>query len=161
MDILFEQQIVQNELLAAEAIWHAVQEGFEVRQRTVGVPMPLVFLVLPLVFHRQTAISLSTKTKPGALYKALIQEPEITVGLQERMQAMSDKTLRSLALALDAEFLALDVEGDQYLIPLRRTTPVNHVTDEVKTIMNAAKRVGQALGEMAPAQVLALLHVRF
>ena len=161
MDILFEQQIVQNELLAAEAIWHAVMEGFEIRQRTVGVPLPLAFLILPLVFHRRTALALSTKTQPGALYKALVQEPEITVGLQERMQAMSDRTLRSLAVAFDTELLALDIEGSHNLFPVRKTPPVSHVTDDVKTIMNAAKRVGQALGEMTASQVLTHLNVRF
>jgi hypothetical protein len=35
------------------------------------------------------------------------------------------------------------------------------VTDEVKVIMSAAKRVGQAFGEMSTVQIITALNVRF
>ena len=47
IDVLFEQRIIQNTGLAAEAIWQAVHEAYELRGRTDGVSFPLVFLVLP------------------------------------------------------------------------------------------------------------------
>jgi hypothetical protein len=79
IDVLFEQRIIQNTGLAAEAIWQAVHEAYELRGRRDGVPFPLVFLVLPLTFHEHTASSLASKTQPGALYKALAADREITV----------------------------------------------------------------------------------
>src|SRR6478609_9733423 len=88
IDVLFEQRVVQNTGLAAEAIWQAVHEAYEARGRTEGVALPLSFLILPLTFHQRTAKALASKTQPGALYKALADEREITLGLQERMQAM-------------------------------------------------------------------------
>ena len=70
IDVLFEQRIIQNTGLAAQAIWQAVHEAYELRGRTDGVPFPLIFLVLPLTFHEHTASSLASKTQPGAFIQS-------------------------------------------------------------------------------------------
>jgi hypothetical protein len=141
IDVLFEQRIIQNTGLAAEAIWQAVHEAYELRGRTDGVSFPLVFLVLPLTFHEHTAASLASKTQPGALYKALAADREITVDLQRRVEAFDAK--------------------EHQIVPVRKSAPVTHVTDEVKVIMSAAKRIGQAFGEMSVVQIITALNVRF
>ena len=64
-DVLFEQRVIQNTGLAAEAIWCAVNEAYESKGRTEGVPLPLSFLVLPLTFHQRTAENLANRTQPG------------------------------------------------------------------------------------------------
>src|SRR4029077_3266112 len=96
--------------------------------------LPLAFLVLPLTFHKRTAMVLASKSQPGALYKALGEDRELRVGLQERMQAMSDRTLQALSIGFQAELLLLDQDHERQLIPGRKTSPVSHVTDEVKVI---------------------------
>jgi len=161
MDILFEQKIVQNEALAAEMIWQAVYEAFEIKKREEGVPLLLTFLILPAVFHRQTTNALANKTQPGALYKALAQNPEIIVGYQERMQSLSSRTLRSLSVGFDSGLLQLDVANSHNIVPLRKTLPIEHATAEIRSMLSAAKRMGQALAEMTPAQLLTHLNVRF
>lgn len=161
IDVLFEQRVVQNTALAAEAIWQAVHEAHDVKGRTEGVPLPLVFLVLPLTFHKRTATVLASKAHPGALYKAIGEDRELTVGLQERMQAMSDRTCRALSIGFQTELLLLDQNYERHLIPGRKTPPVIHVTNEVKTILNAAKRVGRALVEMSTVQLATQLNIRF
>ena len=160
-DVLFEQRVVQNPALAAEAIWQAVREAHEATGRADGVTLPLTFLVLPLTFHRRTAAVLAGKTQPGAMYKALADDREITVGLQARMQAMSGKTLQALNIGFQSGLLRLDAENSFEITPGKRTPPVTHVTDEVKTILNAAKRVGHAFAEMSIAQLTANLGIRF
>ena len=161
IDILFEQRVVQNTSLAAEAIWHAVHTAFEAKGRAEGVSLPLAFLILPLTFHRRTAMILASKTQPGALYKALADDREMSVGLQSRMQAMSDRTLQALSIGFHAGLLQLDQDPERQLIPGRSTPPVAHVTEEVKSIMNAAKRVGQALAESTLVQLCTHLNISF
>ncbi len=161
MDILFEQRIVQNTGLGAEIIWQAVFESYESNKRTEGVLLPLTFLVLPLTFHRRTAIALSTKTRPGAIYKALSEDREITLGLQERMESLSDRTLQSLSIGFSTGLLQLDQSEGLQIYPVRKSPPVKHVTDNVKIIMNAAKRVGQAFSELTVVQLSKHLGVRF
>jgi hypothetical protein len=161
IDVLFEPRVIQNTGLAAEAIWQAVSETYEVRGRTEGVTLPLAFLVLPLTFHQRSAQALASKTQPGALYKALSEDREITVGLQARMQAMSDRTFSALSIGFHTGLLLLDPDHQRHLIPGRRTQPILHVTEEVKTILNAAKRVGHAFAEMTLVQMSTQLNIRF
>ena len=161
IDVLFEQRVIQNTGLAAEAIWHAVNESYEANGRAHGVRLPFVFVVLPLVFHQRSATALASKTQPGALYKALADDREITIGLQARMQAMAERTFQGLAIAFESNLLRLDTDSQRQLIPARRTPPVAHVTEEVRTILNAAKRVGQALSEMTALQLAVHLNIRF
>jgi hypothetical protein len=161
IDILFEQRVIQNTGLAAEVIWYASNETFNAKGRAEGVPLPLVFLVLPISFHQRTANALAFKTQPGALYKLLAEDREITVGLQARMQALADRTLQALSIGFQTNLFHLDSDPMRQVIPGRKTPPVTHVTEEVKIILNAAKRVGQAFAEMSVVQLAIHLRVRF
>ena len=161
IDVLFEQRVVQNTGLAAECMWQAVQEAYEAKGRAEGVPLPLIFVVLPLTFHRRTAQALASKTQPGAFYKALADDREIIVGLQERMEAMAYRTFHGLSIAFAAGLLRVDSDHQRQLIPGRKTRPIAHVTEEVKTILAAAKRVGHALAEMSTVQLAVHLSIRF
>ena len=161
IDILFEQKIIQNTGLAAEAIWQAVHEAYETKGRTEGVPFPLVFLVLPLTFHKRTANALASKTQPGAIYKALADDREIPVGLQGRMQAMSNRSLQALSIGFSTGLLKLDQNHNRQIIPGKKTPPVTHVTEDVKIILKAAKRVGQTFAELTIAQLASHLEIKF
>jgi hypothetical protein len=161
IDVLFEQRIVQNTALAAETIWQTVSAAYEAKGRAEGVALPLAFLVLPLAFHQRTARSLESKTQPGALYKALADNREITVGLQARMEAMAERTFHALSIGFDTGLLLLDLDPKPQLVPGRRTPPVEHVTDEVRLILSAAKRVGHAFAEMTPMQISTHLNIRY
>lgn len=161
IDVLFEQRVIQNTGLAAETIWQAVSEAYEAKGRSEGIAFPMAFLILPLAFHQRTAKVLALKSRPGALYKALGDDREITVGLQSRMQAMSERTLHALSIGFHSGLLQLDQDHQRQLIPGRKTQPVVHATNEVKTILNAAKRVGQAFAEMTLVQLSTHLNIRF
>ncbi len=160
IDVLFEQRVIQNTGLAAEAIWQAVHEAYEIKGRTEGVSLPLAFLVLPLAFHKRTATILASKNQPGAIYKALADDREIIVGLQVRMQALSERTFQALSIAFSTGLLRLD-QDQQQLIPGKKTPPVTHVTEEVKIILKAAKRVGQTVAELTIVQLANHLEIRF
>lgn len=161
IDVLFEQRVIQNTGLAAEVIWQAVHEAYETNGRTEGVTLPLVFLVLPLTFHQRSAKALASKTQPGALYKALAEDREITVGLQMRMQSMAERTFQGLSIGFHSGLLLLDPDHQRHLLPGRKTPPVAHPTEEVKIIMAAAKRVGHAFAEMTLVQLSTQLNIRF
>ena len=161
IDVLFEQRVIQNTGLATETIWQAVHEAYQIKDRVEGVPLALVFLVLPLAFHQRTATILAAKTQPGALYKALAEDREITVGLQARMQAMSERTFHALSIGFHTGLLQLDQDRLRQILPGKKTPPVSHVTTEVKTILSAAKRVGHALAEMNAVQLSTHLNIRF
>lgn len=161
IDVLFEQEVIQNTGLAAETIWQTVHEAYETKGRTEGVPFPLVFLVLPLAFHKRTATVLASKTQPGAIYKALADDREITVGLQARMQALSERTLHALSIAFSTGLIRMDQDHQRQLVPGKKTPPVTHVSDDARIILKAAKRVGQTFAELTIVQLTKHLEIKF
>ncbi|MCF8143529.1 MAG: DUF6521 family protein [Deltaproteobacteria bacterium] len=161
IDVLFEQKVIQNTGLAAETIWQTVHETYEAKGRTEGVPFPLLFLVLPLAFHKRTAAVLALKTQPGAIYKALADDREITVGLQARMEALSERTFHALSIAFSTGLLRMDQDHQRQVLPGKKTPPVTHVTDDVRTILKAAKRVGQTFAELTIVQITSHLEIKF
>lgn len=161
IDVLFEQRVIQNTGLAAEAIWQAVHEAYETKGRASGVSLPLAFLVLPLTFHQRTATVLAAKTQSGAIFKALAEEREIVVGLQGRMQAMSGRTWQALSIGFHSGLLTLDQDRTREIYPGRKSLPIAHTTDDVRVILGAAKRVGHAFAEMSLVQLAATLNIRF
>jgi hypothetical protein len=159
-DALFEQRIIQNTGLAAEIIWQAVHESYEGNRRENGVYFPLVFLILPLVFHKRTAQLLATKKQPGAIFKLLDDDREVLIGLQDRMQALYGRSVQALSIAFSTGLLKFDQQKHQ-LYPGVKSLHVEHVSDEVKTIFKATKRVGQTFSELSLVQVFTALEVRF
>jgi hypothetical protein len=74
---------------------------------------------------------------------------------------MSERTFHALSIAFHTGLLRLDQDHMRQLTPGRKTPPVAHVTDEVKMIINAAKRVGHAFSEMTVVQLSTHLNIRF
>ena len=55
----------------------------------------------------------------------------------------------------------MDQDYQRQLIPGKKTPPVTHVTDDVRTILKAAKRVGQTLSELTIVQLTNHLEIKF
>ena len=160
MDLLFEQKLTHNKVLASHLISVATKECFEANERISGVEFPLVFTVLPLVFHRESARTLATKKRPGVLVKALSENRELPLGLQERMEGFADLTLSALNIAFATRSLYLDINGSLEIVPgddskLKFTHP------QIKTAVNAAKRVGLTFSELGLDQMCLYLNLRF
>lgn len=156
----FEQLVVQNSVLGAEAIWQVAAECVRVTGRIKGVAFPLAFLILPICFHSRSSTCLSSKAQPGALQKALMADRALPAGLQDRMEAHAERTLSALNLSLSAGLLSYDRQLGQFFTS-RATPPVAHDSDELSTMFSAARRLGQAFAELEVPQVSALLQVRF
>src|SRR5258708_5759639 len=63
-----------------------------------------------------------------------------------------------LPIAFQTGLLNLDNGPTRDVFPGKKTPPVTHVTEEVKTILNAAKRVGQSFTEMNAVQLVLLCY---
>lgn len=160
MDLLFEQKLTHNTALASHLISVAIRECFETNLRKSGVEFPLVFTILPLVFHKQTAETLATKKRPGVLIKAISENREIPLGLQERMEGLADLTLGAINLGFSTNLFYLDVNGSMELVP-GENSGMDFSHPKIKTAVNAAKRVGQSCSELSLEQICIYLNIRF
>lgn len=162
MDILFELNLVQNTGLASCAVFEAVSAFCDAKEGASGLPCPLVFLVLPFVFHKRTVDNIKNRTGRGALFKAIKDDPELPLGLQKRMEALSRKTWEALSLAFSAKILAIDPDTAE-LFPLVRALPkaVQPSLPSVKDILKASKRLGKVFSEHSEDEIIKLLKVVF
>jgi len=74
---------------------------------------------------------------------------------------MSERTFHALSIGFNSGLLRLDQDHGRHLIPGKKTPPVVHATNEVKEILNAAGRVGQAFAEMTLVQICTHLNIQF
>jgi len=162
MDVLFEQNIVQNTGLCAEAIFVATVEYFKTKDQRSGIPFPLAFLILPIALHRNTALTLKSKRGDGILFKAIRENREIPLGLQRRMESMYKRTVAACSLALASRLIDYDERTAQY-IPLLKSLPkaIMHDSSEVDDILCASKRIGKILAEHELDEIAELLEVVF
>ncbi len=163
VDTLFEHNVIQNTALATEVLWTCSNSCYSETNKAHGIAFQAIYLILPLVFHQSTAMAFSSKNRPGILAKVLAETRDLTIGLQQRMQAMAPLTSQALNLGFASGCLLFDAEHDDgpEVLPGKLHPSVKHADEDVKILLGAAKRVGVVFGEVSFPQLCAQLRVRF
>jgi hypothetical protein len=160
MDKAREYTTIQNVALGGLAIWTFANEFHHSTAPRRGPVLPLVFPVLPLVFHRDSLTAIADRQLSGGLYRALSDVRTLPAGLQHRMEAMMPQTFDSFRAAIAAGLLEYNRETTE-VMPLRRTAPYVARSDQVKTVLRGAKRLGHWFATTPLAQLGLLLDLRF
>lgn len=164
MNVLFEQDLIQNTGLGAEVIASAVQECFKTKEQRHGLPFPLLFLILPLAFHRKTVEVIKNKQFGGLLFKALNEWKGLKIGLQKRMEAMFPRTMDSCSLALASNLIAYDAQSVEFVSTPTCSTSlkrIKHSSTAVDDILRASKRIGNVLASHSLEELSQLLEIVF
>jgi hypothetical protein len=160
---LNEFEIVQNPALGAYAIWR-FGLGFQ-EEEGRPAPLPLAFLVLPLILHRPTLeVIRSTRKSSGlALFAAKLgEERENLLAVHVRALALRRLTLQSIAMGLDAHLLTINyIEAT-----LRGNTPEPWMRkptlpERIRGFTGAAEKVGYWFWKVGLYQVASTLKVEF
>lgn len=157
MTKLIEPEIIQNDGIAAVVLWAFVNEYCVYKPEGTNILwlMPL----LPLAFHKDTVDSICNRHFDGGILLSLTQDRTLTLGLQERMEAMATQTLAALNVALASRLVALD-KSRRNVISLRRTPPFA-CGPNIKPLIATAERLGYWLGNSPEDMVVSLLKIRF
>ncbi len=162
MRIAFEQSLLQNEAFSATILIAAVKSYYDQTDQKHGMPFLLSLLVLPLAYHRETAQTLAAKKRPSILPKALAENRNLPLGVQERMQKMLHMSMAALRLAIASQVLSIDDDGKALEIVPARALPVPEFSSTDAKLMNrAARAIGSSFAEMTLAQLGEFLLVRF
>jgi hypothetical protein len=164
MDISFEIQIMQNQVVGAAALWNYSRSYFDAKDQIVGPSLPEMMLVLPIVFHKRTTEKLYRMRSASGLAKALAEDPEIPVGLQRRMEGLANATFSSLSTAVGSGLLQKDPEKPwPRYSPATKSLPagLKPANEDVTQIMRAAVRLGQWNAQEEFNSWCSLLRVRF
>jgi hypothetical protein len=157
-----EYEVVQNPSLGAMAHWQFVKAwGDTADEHPI---LPWILLVLPLVYHARSSDAFAGTNQASGISMALQKEPEIPVGLQERVEGMADISLAALQLAVSTRLLER-IPGNPWpsFVAVEKSLPTERQPQDKgnRVPLRAAKRLGAWFSQMTLAHACTLLNVSF
>lgn len=162
-----EAEEVQNPGLGAMAVWRFATGYALASQENKPTPIPLLFLVLPLLYHEESLEVLSSTRRgsglrgfAGKFSDSQHRKTDILLELHERCVRMRTLSLDALRVALATKLLALDVER-AVAFPLTRTSPKAGVPNSIQLMLQNAEKLGAWCAELSLHEVSLILKVSF
>lgn len=160
-----EVRNIQNPALGAGLLWR-FGCGYVTSHPTHDpVPLPLFFLVLPIILHEQTEKFVKGTQQPSGLRafaakfgKSENLKQDLLLAIHDRMLALRHLSLESIQLALATRLLHLNAAT---IIPLSETQAVAGIPPDIKRLMKSAEKLGAWCGLLTLHEIANTLKVRF
>jgi hypothetical protein len=160
-----EVRNIQNPALGAGLVWRFVCGYVDSHQTRAAVPLPLLFLVLPIVLHEQTE-EFVKGTQPASglrsfvakFGKAKISKQDLLLAVHDRMMELRQLTLESIQMTFATRLLYLD---GATVIPLSETQAIAGIPPDIKRLMKSAEKLGAWCGLLTLHEIAITLKVRF
>jgi hypothetical protein len=157
-----EVQAMQNPALGAALIWRFACGYCPSGTATRGAPLPLAFLVLPVVLHEQTRRAIgSTQQRSGfrQFQSNLDKDAGMLLGVQRRALSMRTISLRATRISLASALVTLMPEKAE-LWPRSYANPPA-VATRVRDLLRAAEKFGAWCGDLSLFEIAGILRVEF
>ena len=162
-----EVRAIQNPALGAMLQWRACAAHVAANRTSAPMPLPLLFVVLPVVFHEETsAVLLSTRTQSGLrkfvekFRLASTSKTDLVLAVAPRAVKMRPLSMESLRLGIATSLVGID-SAAAGVFPLSTTPPKLGIPTTVRPLLLAAERLGSWLGELSPYEAAIQLQVHF
>jgi hypothetical protein len=162
-----EHRAVQNPALGALLLWRFAAGFHETSGQAASAPLPLAFLVLPALFHEETAQLVNSTFKASGLRKfvekfssASDAKTDLLLALNRRSIDMRDLTLESLQLAVYGSLLSIDSRSGG-IFPLSTVTPRAGIPASVRPMLSSAEKLGAWFSQLTTYEVGVILKVAF
>ena len=160
---LSELEMIQNPALGAYTLWR-FGLGFQTEDGQPA-PLPLGFLVLPLVLHRPTLeLVVSTRRASGlALFAAKLgEERENLLAVHERAFALRKLSLQSIAMGIGNRLLTLNyVAATMRANAADADLPNPSLPERIRAFAGAADKVGYWFSKVGVSQIASSLMIEF
>jgi len=162
-----EAQNVLNPALGSILLWRFVcgyAEGSKVRNPT---PLPILFIVLPITLHQESAhFLISTMRKSGLrafagkFGESRNSKNDLLLEIHERSLKMRPLTMASLRLGISSKLFSIDpVNG--VVIHLSLTEPSFGIPSSIKPMLKGAEKLGFWCSEISLHEISVILKVGF
>jgi hypothetical protein len=156
---------IQNPALGACLLWRFVCGYADSHPTRDHVPLPLSFLVLPIVLHEETEKFVYGTQKTSGLRaftakfgKTENSKQDLLLAIHDRMLALRHLSMESIRLALATRLLHLNAAT---LIPLSETQAAAGIPSDVRRMMKSSEKLGWWCGLLTMHEVSLALKVRF
>lgn len=159
-----EFDIIQNHVLGAHALWEFVKNFESYHPQNKGVLLTLTLPVLPIVFNQEASTIIKSRNfKEGSLIKVLAENGAFNIGFQERMEAMTEQTLKSLHLAFSLDLLLID--NNDFTLYSKETGNINFGSaknyKDYYSILSASRRLGAWFAQLTYDEILMYFNISF
>lgn len=128
-----------NPAFCGRILYGAVKKYNEISNR--AFPFPLIYLVLPLVLHKNTRRLINSKT---AMLVWVQKYPELFIGFAQRASDLVEITNEAVELLLQSGLLQLTNEaGLQVNKTIRAMSKTRFTDDEIKECVDKSEHVGK------------------
>ena len=136
-------------------------------ERADATPLPLLFLVLPILLHKETAdLVISTRRASGLrqfveqFQLAAQNKTDLLLAIAPRAQAMRPLTAGSMGIAVLSNLIAID-ETSGKALAVSQTPAAVGIPQSVRSLLSAADRLGFWFSQVSEYETALLLQVKF
>jgi hypothetical protein len=162
-----EIRAVQNPAIGATLITAAARGFSEASGVHAGMPLPLTFLVLPIVLHAATCeLVAGTMRKSGLRYfadkfgQAKNAQSDLVLAIQRRAVSFRTTTFHSLDLMFQSGLAVLDCKKGE----ISATDSLSKVLDNIRSeteLHRDSEKLGYWFGMLTPFELSIILKVAF
>jgi hypothetical protein len=162
-----EIRAVQNPAMGATLIAAATKGFTDASDVHAGMPLPLAFLVLPIVLHPDTyRFVAGTLRKSGLRYFAdkfgqtKNAKSDVLLAIQRRALSLRPITFESLDLMLQARLAVLDYKKAELSTTALLTEVIGNIGAETD-LHRDSEKLGHWFGALTPFELSTILKVAF
>lgn len=161
-----ETQNIQNPALGAGLLWRFACGFTESHRTSDRVPLQLLFLVLPVLYHKATAEFVKGTLKASGLRAFAAKFGESKASKQDLLLAIHDRSIRLRPLTLQAIKIALgtrliSIQPDGTVIALSQTNGASGIPADAKQMMKDAEKMGAWCSQLTLHEIATTLKLRF
>ena len=162
-----ELRAVQNPALAAMLLWRCASGYSAASNRSEPIPLPLLFLVLPILLHQETAELVTSTLRASGLRKfvekfqlAAQSKTDLLLAIAPRALALRALTAEALGIAVLCRVLAFE-DNAARAFSLSDTPPMAGIPHSIRPLLGGAEKLGAWFAESSLYEVALLLQVSF
>ena len=161
-----EVRAVQNPALGAMLLWRCSVGYSATHELANPAPLPLLYLVFPIMFHKETAAQVTSTNKASGLRKFSenFQAPggqsktDLLLAIGPRARAMRRLSSASLGLAVLGNLIHVEEETGR-AIAVSLTPATSGIPVSVRPLLAGAEKLGAWFSQLSLYETALLLQV--
>jgi hypothetical protein len=162
-----ETRALQNPALGAVLLWKFADAYHDASPIHSGAPMPLLFVVLPMILQENVrSVILSTRknsslrTFAEKFSTSKMAQADVVLALQSRMAAMKRLTMDSVQIMIGCGMATIDVETGLF-IPSKTRGLKQQIPDGVDLLVRSAEYLGNWMAGLSVYETAVTLRLFF
>lgn len=158
-----EIYLVQNPAIGAAILWRFVCGYYDADRKSRQVPLPLLFLVLPIIFRADLREVIGSTNKSSGLQKVseklfATKRADLLYNIQDLAEEYKGTTLSAITIAIYAKLISLSYKTAS-VIPIQVKT--SKMPKSSENLLKLAEKLGIWCSALSLHEISTLLKVRF